>query len=123
MYVDTGFASWLTEELDKRGWSNSELARRSEVVPSTISMVISRQNQPGLDLCLGLARALHLPPEVVLRKAGLLPPEPDESELVSEMVYLVSRLDPQTQRLLVAQARALYELNQRDRQSNRQPHP
>lgn len=68
------FVGWLTCKMSEIGWSNSELARRAGVVPSTISMIVSRKNQPTWELCSGIAKAFDLPPEDVFRRAGLLPP-------------------------------------------------
>lgn len=88
------FVTWLTGELDKRGWSNSELARRAGVTHTTISMIISKHNNPGPDLCQGIARAFKLPPEIVFRKAGLLPqlPEETDSQLVTKCQDYYKRL-------------------------------
>ena len=87
--MENDFVCWLTTELDTRGWTNSELARRADVGFSTVSRVFSRQQNPGLDFCIGVARALDLPPEDVLRRAGLLPPLPpsvtEEREIVTQV--------------------------------------
>ena len=77
------FVDWVVEELKSRGWNNSELARRAGVGHSTISGILSYQRRPGLDFCIGVARAFKLPPEDVLRRAGLLPPAlPKKDELL-----------------------------------------
>jgi len=34
--MEKDFSTWLMTELEKRGWTNSELARRAGVVPSTV---------------------------------------------------------------------------------------
>jgi hypothetical protein len=41
-----------------------------------ISMVASEQRNPGLEFCLGIAKALDETPEAILRRAGLLPAIP-----------------------------------------------
>lgn len=69
----TNFISWLTSEINSRGWTNSELARRAGVRHSTISMLLSGHNKPGLDVCVGIAKAFKVSPEDVLRRAGLIP--------------------------------------------------
>ena len=43
------FRAWLSEELDQRGWSQSELARRAGVSQFAVSSVISGNRNPGAD--------------------------------------------------------------------------
>lgn len=44
-------------------------------------MVASSQRGPGLEFCVGVARAFKVPPELVLRLAGLIPPLPDDVDM------------------------------------------
>lgn len=101
------FITWLTKELNDRGWTNSELARRSELVPSTVSMVISGKTNPGLEFCLGVARAFGLPPEAVLRKAGLLPPLPAAVEGEQEVIGILRTLTAGQRNIILSMLRAL----------------
>jgi transcriptional regulator with XRE-family HTH domain len=54
------FESWLNKELNNRGWSQSEVARRSGISPSMFSQVISGVANPGPDFLIGVARAFNL---------------------------------------------------------------
>jgi len=103
------FIDWLNEELSSRGWSNSEVARRSGLAPSTISMVLSGTANPGWDFCKKVADALKIPPEAVFRKAGLLPARPDGSELIEELLHYFGQLSPEDQERALAIVRALAE--------------
>ncbi len=78
--MKTNFINWLIDEMNQRGWSNSELARQADLVPSTVSTVISGKYNPGFDFCLGIAKAFDYPPDYVLRRAGLLPAAPAEDD-------------------------------------------
>jgi len=78
--MENDFITWLTKELDVRGWSNNELARRANLASSSISMVISGKRTPGVNFCTGVARAFGIPPEEVMRYAGLLPSLPASSD-------------------------------------------
>jgi transcriptional regulator with XRE-family HTH domain len=101
------FIEWLTVEITQRGWTNSELARRAELVPSTVSQVLSGRSNPGLDFCIGVARALGEQPERILRRAGLLPPLPAAVEEENEVLQIYRTL-PQTQRrTILSMLRAL----------------
>lgn len=101
------FVTWLTEELDKRGWSGSELARRAGLVPSTVSTVITGAKRPGLDFCVGVARALGVMPEQVLRLAGLLPPAPASVVEENEALSLLRELSGGERSVVLRQLRAL----------------
>jgi transcriptional regulator with XRE-family HTH domain len=72
------FVNWLGQQLERRGWSYQDLADRAGFSRSGVSLVMTQRQGPGLDFCKGVARAFHLPPEYVLRKAGLLPPSTED---------------------------------------------
>ncbi len=78
---DNPVGEWLIREINTRGWSQAELARRSSMSPSQISRVISGAQSPGLDTLTGVARALGLTLEQVLRRAEILP---DHGEVLTE---------------------------------------
>lgn len=95
------FVDWLYAELETRGWSNSELARRVGVTASAMSRITNRQVQASYETCIGIAQALGYPPEQVLRKAGLLPPWPGkDDQSIQEVREIMRRLpDPSRQQL------------------------
>jgi transcriptional regulator with XRE-family HTH domain len=118
--MDEGFINWITEELEARGWNYSELARRAGVVPSTVSMTMSQQKNPGLDFCLGVAKALKVPPEDVLRRAGLLPAVPEgDARYFQELRDLVAQLSPEEREELLAYAYFRYRRAQEKRNPSR----
>lgn len=98
-------ATWLTDELQKRGWSNSEVARRAGLGVSTITMVLNGQSKAGLEFCVKLAEALREPPEKVLRMAGLLPPEPEPSAEEAELLHAFRQLREGERALVVRMVR------------------
>ena len=81
------FANWLQQELDKRGWNHTELARRSEVSPGQISRVVNGSRGAGPDLCIAIAKGLDLPREEVFRARGWL---------LYDSEYLDFKLKPET---------------------------
>lgn len=87
--MENDFVTWLNREMERRGWNNSELARRADVSPSTLSKAISGYNRPGLELCVGVADAFGLPPETVLRRAGLLPPSAEGDPAFTELLAVL----------------------------------
>lgn len=108
--MDKDFSTWLIDEMNTRGWSNSELARRANVVPSTVSMIVSRRKKPGIDFCTGIARALKTPPERVFRLAGLLPLViGDDNDRKREIEEYWPYLPDDDRDTLAILARTLYE--------------
>ena len=90
----TDFVDWVNKELSGKGWSSSELARRASVTSSAMSKLLNQQNNPGLEICIGIADALGYPPEYVLRKAGLIPPLPatPDDERIKEVREIMRNL-------------------------------
>jgi transcriptional regulator with XRE-family HTH domain len=112
--VNETFSEWLSAEVEKRGWSFRELSRRSGLSSSAISQVVTGVTLPGLKFCYGVARGLQMQPEVIMSKAGLIPTPPEESEIVSEIVYIINRLSPEDQVRILVQTRALRDLSERE---------
>lgn len=105
--METDFATWLMREIEARGWTNAELARRAGISAASISMVVSGQKGVGLDFCLGVSRAFGQPPETVLRKAGLLPPIPAPVAEETEIITIIRSLPSNTRSVIVTMLRAL----------------
>lgn len=90
--VKNTFATWIINELDRRGWNQSELARRAGLSPTAVSDVLSSRRNPGLVFCDGIAQAFKMPSEDVYRIAGLLPGETDADPTLSKIQHLFSAL-------------------------------
>ena len=90
--MDKSFVEWLDAELGERGWSPTELARRSGLSQSAISLVLSGDRNPGNKFCDGIARAFKLPKETVYRIADILDVKPNDDETVEEIVHIAHAL-------------------------------
>jgi transcriptional regulator with XRE-family HTH domain len=108
------FFSWMNSELEDRGWSYNELARRAGFSSGTVSMVMTGKNQVSWEFCAGVADAFGMPPEDVFRKAGLLRPTPDP-EGVQELTRLAKGLDAHGLELLTEFAQFLYQKERQNR--------
>ena len=64
--------TWLSKELYKRGWSQSELARRAGISQQTISAIINARNKPSTQTSKAIAKALNLPLQIVLENLGVI---------------------------------------------------
>jgi len=103
------FIDWLNKELNNRGWPNSELVKRSGLANSTVSMALSRQSNIGYTFCVGVANAFNMPPESIMRKAGLLPIKPTDTELDEQLLFLFNKLPKEQKSLVLLMIRALVE--------------
>ena len=110
--MENKLGAWLTEELNRRGWSYRELGRRSGLSHVTISNVISGSQSAGVEFCKGVARAFGVPDVVVLRKAGIIEKPPESlgaGEYISEMVSILKFLSIEDRKLLLDIAKSHYQ--------------
>lgn len=101
--VDTLFSEWLIAEMDRRGWSQSDLARAAGLNRQVISGYINQKRmKPDEEIVSALARALGYPPETVFRAAGLLPPVAPPDEKRERLFYMFDELTQDQQDQLLA---------------------
>lgn len=91
------FIEWLDKEIRKKGWTRSRLAIRSGLTPSAIYLVASGERQPGPEMCKGIAKALNVSVEEVLRAAGILSPLSKTEGNFERLKYLIKDLSPEEQ--------------------------
>jgi transcriptional regulator with XRE-family HTH domain len=99
------FVEWINTELNQRGWSRSEAARRGGFSPSTLDKVIGGFSHPGPTLCRGLAKAFERPPDEVFRLADLLPARAASGRPVRDSRRIVYEVN--TDEVLLARYHAL----------------
>lgn len=107
------FAQWLQDELNKRGWDQAELSRRSNVSKGQISRVMSTSRGIGPDTAKAIAHALDLPEELVFREAGLLSDKPEEPPTLSEWIHLFLTADKEERERMLELARVLSRRSQK----------
>lgn len=95
--MDKMFSDWLSDEMNKKGWSQSELARQASVTRGGISNLINNVRNPGPEILEGVAKALDYPVEFVFRKAGILPPAREEDPTDEELLHLYDQLSEEEQ--------------------------
>jgi len=106
------FIDWLQQEMLNRGWNQAELARRSGTTTAQISRVMTGEQRPGPVVGRKIARALHIPPEEVFRRAGMLPPTQKQPEGTEELVYHYASLGEEDRKRLLIIARSLHEASE-----------
>jgi transcriptional regulator with XRE-family HTH domain len=82
---------WLLKELEKRGWSQSDLVKESGISRGTLSNIISGTRGVGPESLVAISQALNISPVTVFRKAGLLP-EGGEETAFSDWKFLLDQL-------------------------------
>ncbi len=95
------FPEWLRSEMDKRGWSQSDLARTAELNRAVINKLLNGKSQPQPATLEAISRALKLPLEMVYRTAGLLPAKVENDTAAEEALYLFKSIQS-TQRRATA---------------------
>jgi transcriptional regulator with XRE-family HTH domain len=93
--VNESFSEWIIDEVQKRDWSYSELARQAGMSSAQVSMVVNGRSNPGEKFCRGVAHAFRVSPDIVFRKAGLLPDVPAREETEQNLLYKIRQLDPE----------------------------
>jgi len=79
------FSRWLQAEMNKRHWNQTDLAKRAGFFPSSLSRVLRGDRKLGIDMAVGIARALKVRTERVLYEAGLIPEMPTEDVILEEI--------------------------------------
>ena len=105
--METRFSEWLVRQLQDRGWSQRELARRSDISHTTVSEVLGNVRRPTWDFCASIAGALGENPDAVFVRAGLKEPLPEPVTEETEVVGLMRVLDVQLRAAALAMLRGL----------------
>jgi transcriptional regulator with XRE-family HTH domain len=96
--VRAEFLQLMKNRMKEENLGIRELARRIGVSHPTITDIITYGNMPSFDTCNKLSKWLNIPEEAGLRKAGLLPPEPNSDEWVEEMTDKINQIKDQSRR-------------------------
>lgn len=83
---------YLLTEMEKRGWKQSDLARHAGLDSGLINNYISGRRNIGATSALAIAKAFKVAPEIVFRKAGLLPNVPESTAEEEQLLYLFRQL-------------------------------
>jgi transcriptional regulator with XRE-family HTH domain len=79
------FGDWLRQEIERRGWSQSELARRIETHPSLVSKWIRGLQKPQPRQCEKLAAAFGINRNFIMRAAGHVGQDWDSTWLINPL--------------------------------------
>jgi len=92
---------WVTQELNRRGWTHTQLAINAGVSRPAVSNTLRGVLHPSCEFCIKVANALDVAPEYLLRLAGILPPgfpaTPVDSPTLQQLVELARTLPAERQ--------------------------
>jgi len=109
------FYTWLTAELDKRGWSKRDLANAHKDLPEgTVYAVLSpgHVRHVSASFCVFVAKALNVPTVDVLKIAEfpiVHEPPPELSPDIAESLRILSALTDDEREVVVRMLRGLAE--------------
>jgi transcriptional regulator with XRE-family HTH domain len=95
------FSEWLQAEMDKRGWSQSDLARCADLNRAVINKLLNGKSHPQPPTLEAISHALKIPIEMTYRAAGLLPANPENDDAVEEAIHVLKSIQS-TQRKATA---------------------
>lgn len=90
--IQPKFKQWLRDSLEKRGWSDRELAVRGDIAHSSVARAKNDDEPVGYAVVMAMAQAFGYPPDVLLEMAGLLPAKPQETQRTRLLVSIYTNL-------------------------------
>ncbi|HLI51001.1 MAG TPA: helix-turn-helix domain-containing protein [Thermomicrobiaceae bacterium] len=98
------FSTWLDDEMQRRGWSVSDLARRLDVAPAQVSNWLNGKRGVSSASCRKIAAVLEIDPLVVLYHAGHVATLP-QPESAYERARRLREIERQLQGLQIEEVR------------------
>jgi transcriptional regulator with XRE-family HTH domain len=92
----TGFIEWLDGLEDAKGYTDYEVAKQGGFSHSVLSRARAGL-PPGWDVCAKIADVFGVSPVTAFRKAGLLPPGPNNEIRFDDWKFLIDQLSPEDQ--------------------------
>ena len=116
------FSEWLKTEMNKRGWSQSDLARSAELNRAVINKLLNGKSHPQPTTLGAISRAFKIPIESSYRAAGLLPISPDNDETIEEAIHVLKSIrSAQRQATAVALLKALIHEEENEQREDKSP--
>ena len=91
--METSLPEWLLEKMEEKGMNAAELSRRSGISAPQITRLLSGQRGVSEVSLRAISEALNIPPEVAFRVAGFLPPVPERTQQIEQLIYFFERLN------------------------------
>jgi transcriptional regulator with XRE-family HTH domain len=109
--------------MDKRGWSQSDLARSSDLNRAVINKLLNGKSHPQPATLGAISRAFKIPIEITYRAAGLLPPNTDNDETIEEAIYVLKNIQStQRKATAIALLKALINEEENEQRADKGKH-
>lgn len=97
MSIESGtvFVEWLDDQEDIFEISDYELAKKGKFSHSALSRARKEGIPPGWDICVKIANVFGVSPITAFRRAGLLPPGPDDKINFEDWQYMLEKMTPE----------------------------
>ena len=114
------FSEWLQVEMDKRGWSQSDLARYADLNRAVINKLLNGKSHPQPATLEAISRALKIPIEITYRAAGLLPTAPENDDALEEAIHVLKSIQSsQRKATAIALLKALINEEENEKRSDK----
>ena len=114
------FSEWLQSEMDKRGWSQSDLARYADLNRAVINKLLNGKSHPQPATLEAISRALRIPLETTYRAAGLLPASADNDDATDEALHIFKSIrNSQRRATAIALLKALIMEEENEQRSDK----
>jgi transcriptional regulator with XRE-family HTH domain len=105
------FGDWLSEKLIELEMKPADLARATGMDSAVVSnLVNNKRQQPAVESCKLIAKALNIPLEEVYRAADILPPKPNADAITDAVINLMQNLERADKEDILEYARLRHKL-------------
>lgn len=91
------FPAWLQEEINKRDWRPTDLAKRARISDAAVSRILRGERKADTDTLLAFSEVFSISPITIFRKAGLLPDTGGEKITKDDWEHMLQQLTPEEQ--------------------------
>ena len=106
------FSEWLLKEMNIRGWSQADLARKSGLTTAGVSRLITGNRRAGVKTVMAIAKGFKLPAEYVFIKAGILPEKSEATMLEMRSLRVLQSMTAEEQEEMLRIMKVKIELRE-----------
>lgn len=118
LYINN-FPDWLQSELNKRDWSQADLAHTAGISRAVVNKLLGRKTFPKPDTLQAIARAFKMPVETIYRAAGLLPQESELEMFAAEIIHKLKLIkNPKRRETAIRLLKALIDEEENENTQN-----
>lgn len=108
MSIDTEFQVYIRSQMERKGWTQQQFADKAGISRNSVQRLIGdTEHLPSAEIIVCAANALGLHDADLLRRAGLIDPEPDTVLEMRELSSVYEKLTPTARLLLLDMAHLL----------------